>query len=204
MYRIFVMLFLVTPIGSLAQVGPAFDCGKAKTSAENLVCQDLALSSLDWRLAERFASALQVVQGLENGSVKAEKGLRAHQRGWIKGRDDCWKADDQRECVEFSYLQREGELVSKWLLDDPSGVAFWACGGNVGNEVTTYFFATELPSVRFERGDEVDTGFLEPTASGSRYAGSFGRLIWIKGDEATYQEPDPNGSSFECVLSRQE
>jgi uncharacterized protein YecT (DUF1311 family) len=204
MYRIIAMLLLVTPIASLAQDGPAFDCGKAETSAEKLVCQDVALSALDQRLAERFATALQVVQGLDSGSAEAEKDLRAYQRGWIKGRDDCWKADDQRGCVEFSYLRREGELVSKWLLEDPSSMVFWACGGNPANEVVTYFFDTELPSVRFERGDQVDAGSLEPTASGSRYAGSFGRSIWIKGDEATYREPDPDGSSYECVLSQQE
>ena len=62
----------------------------------------------------------------------------------------------------------------------------------------------ENESVRFERGDTIDTGSLAPTGSGSKYEGSFGRFIWIKGEAATYREPDPDGSRFECVLARQE
>ena len=37
------------------------------------------------------------------------------------------------------------------------------------------------------------------TASGSKYEGSFGRSIWIKGDEAIYREADPDGSEMTCV-----
>jgi hypothetical protein len=62
------------------------------------------------------------------------------------------------------------------------------------------FFDTELPSVRFERGDDIDTGALARTASGARYIGVFGREIWIKGKEAIYREPDPDGASYRSVL----
>jgi membrane-bound inhibitor of C-type lysozyme len=83
-------------------------------------------------------------------------------------------------------------------------MAFWSCDGNPANEVVTYFFDTELPSVRFERGDRVDAGSLVETASGSRYEGSFGRSIWIKGEEATYREPDPEGTIYTCSLRQQD
>jgi len=193
---------IATP--ALGQELPSFDCSKAESSTEELICKDPQLAALDRRVAERYAAALEVVRGLDTGAEAAEDNLRAYQRGWVKGRDECWKADDLRDCVESSYLRREGELVAEWLLEEPTGIAFWVCGGNPANEVVTYFFATELPSVRFERGDTIDTGSLAPTGSGSRYEGSFGRSIWIKGEEATYREPDPDGTSYECTLSSQE
>ncbi|NDW48087.1 MliC family protein [Ruegeria sp. PrR005] len=192
-------LLLASPV--LAQEGPAFDCAKAQSDAETLICQDADLARLDRLVTGRYSAALDVVKGLDAGAEAAEKQLRAEQRGWIKGRDECWKAEDLRACVADSYLRREGELVARWMLEDPTGIAFWACGGNPANEVVTFFYATELPSVRFERGDSIDTGALAPTGSGSKYEGSFGRSIWIKGDSAMYRDPDPDGSEWDCVLS---
>lgn len=204
MVRMLTIVGFLTATSALGQELPSFDCSKAESSAEELICKDSQLAALDRRVAERYAAALEVVRGLDTGAGEAEDKLRAYQRGWVKGRDECWKADDLRDCVESSYLRREGELVAEWLLEEPTGTAFWACGGNPANEVVTSFFATELPSVRFERGDTIDTGSLAPTGSGSRYEGSFGRSIWIKGEEATYREPDPDGTSYDCILSRQE
>ncbi len=193
---------LATP--AQAQDGPAFDCARAATAAEEFICGDGGLSRLDRLVAERFAAALDAARGLDAGAAVAEDGLRADQRGWIKGRDECWKADDPRSCVEQSYLRREGELVAGWMLDPPTATAFWACDGDPANEVVTLFFATTLPSVRFERGDAIDAGSLTRTASGSKYEGSFGRAIWIKGEEAVYREPDPDGREVSCTLIRRD
>lgn len=194
---------LACALPALAQEGPSFDCSKASSSAEELICADEELARLDRLVSDRFKAALDVAKGLDAGATEAVNDLRAYQRGWIGGRDECWKASDLRACVELSYLTREGELVAYWMLEEPTGTAFWTCDGNPANEVVTMFYATELPSVRFERGDGVATGSLSPTASGSRYDGDFGRYIWIKGDEATYREPDPDGTTHTCVLSRQ-
>lgn len=201
MIRRLALLLVLAPLPAHAQEGPSFDCAEAESAAETLVCEDADLAALDRLVADRYAAALSVAGGLDAGAQQAVDELRAYQRGWIKGRDDCWKASDLRACVEAAYLRREGELVAQWLLEEPTGTAFWTCGGNPSNRVVTMFFATTVPSVRFERGDSIDTGSLTPTASGSRYDGSFGRFIWIKGDEATYREPDPDGTEYQCVLS---
>jgi uncharacterized protein YecT (DUF1311 family) len=200
MIRTLLVLALPFAFPALAEEGPSFDCAKAESDAETLVCEDVDLAALDRLVADRYAAALAVAEGLDAGAQQAVDDLRAYQRGWITGRDDCWKAEDLRACVEAAYLRREGELVAQWLLDEPTGTAFWTCGGNPSNEVVTMFFETTLPSVRFERGDTIDTGSLSPTASGSRYDGSFGRFIWIRGNEATYREPDPDGTEYQCVL----
>jgi uncharacterized protein YecT (DUF1311 family) len=200
MIRTLLVLALLFAFPALAEEGPSFDCAKAESDAEKMVCGDADLAALDRLVADRYAAALAVAEGLDAGAQQALYELRAYQRGWIKGRDDCWKAEDLRACVEAAYLRREGELVAQWLLEEPTGTAFWTCGGNPSNEVVTMFFETTLPSVRFERGDTIDTGSLSPTASGSRYDGSFGRFIWIRGNEATYREPDPDGTEYRCVL----
>ena len=199
MRRFSTVLFLLLAAPVWAQQGPAFDCAKAQSGAEELICSDADLARLDRVVTERYRAALDVVRSLDSGAKAAEDELRAYQRGWIKGRDECWKSGDMRACVEASYLRREGELVARWMLEKPTGTTFWTCGGNPANEVVTMFFDTELPSVRFERGDSIDTGSLSPTGSGARYDGSFGRYIWIKGDAATYREPDPDGSEYDCV-----
>ena len=204
MFRARAILLSLFSAPLFGQADPSFDCRKAASSAEKLVCEDADLARLDRLVADRYAAALDVVRGLDSGASEAEDQLRALQRGWIKGRDECWKASDLRDCVESAYLRREGRLVAQWLLEEPTGTAFWACDGNPANEVVTYFFDTELPSVRFERGDTVDTGSLVPTASGSKYEGSFGRSIWIKGEEAIYREPDPEGTTYECRVRRQD
>jgi uncharacterized protein YecT (DUF1311 family) len=204
MIRSILVLPLVVALPALADEGPSFDCAKAASDAEKLVCEDADLAALDRLVAARYAAALSVAEGLDAGAQQAVDDLRAYQRGWIKGRDDCWKSDDLRACVGAAYLLREGELVAQWLLEEPAGTAFWICGGDPANEVVTMFFDTTLPSLRFERGDTIDTGGLTPTASGARYDGSFGRFIWIDGDEATYREADPDGAEYSCVLSRSE
>lgn len=204
MVRMLTLLGILIAAPTLGQEGPSFNCSQAESSAKELICTDAEMAALDRRLATRYADALEAARGLDAGAMETEEQLLAYQRGWIKGRDECWKSTDLRDCVEASYLQREGELVANWLLEDPTHIAFWTCGGNTANEVVTYFFDTELPSVRFERGDAIATGYQIPTGSGSRFEGNFGRSIWIKGEEATYREPDPDGSTFECVLARQE
>lgn len=197
MIRVYSVLLMVLATSAGAQHGPSFDCAKAGSSAEELICADDGLAALDRRVSDSYAAALEVAGGSGGGAADE---LRAYQRGWIKGRDECWKAEDPRVCVEGAYLRREAELVTRWMLEEPFNTAIWACGGNPANEVVTMFYETELPSVRFERGDTVDTGVQVIAASGAKYEGSFGRSIWMKGDQATYREPDPDGTSYECEL----
>lgn len=192
-------LILASP--AVAQDGPSFDCSKASSGAEDMICTDAELARLDRFVSDRYAEALAAIRALDAGAAEAEDNLRAWQRGWLSARNECWKSEDMRLCIEDAYLRREGELVAEWMLEEPTATAFWTCDNSPANEVVTMFFDTELPSVRFERGDTIDTGVLVRTASGSKYEGSFGRSIWIKGDEALYREADPDGTEVTCTVS---
>jgi uncharacterized protein len=181
--------------------GPSFECSEAESEVEKLVCADPDLSALDWRLEERFTAAVMAIEGFAGNREAAEAELRSAQRGWVSGRDECWKADSTHDCAMEAYLLREAQLVALFMLETPASVVRWTCGGNPANEVVTYLFDTELPSLRIERGDAIDAAVLVPAGSGSKYAASFGREFWMRGEVATYREADPDGTSIDCVVA---
>jgi uncharacterized protein len=190
-------LFAVSATAVVAQ--PSFDCSKAGSSAEELICTDATLAALDRRMAERFAAALDVIATLDAGRDTAESDLRATQRGWIKGRDDCWKADDLAACIREAYETREVELVALWMLEEAMAVQEFVCDGNPANEVTVRFFDTDRPGIRVEYGDSIRAGWLVPAASGSKYALPFGGVFWARGTEALFEWEE--GRSMECVAA---
>lgn len=199
MLRLPLVAYLVFAQPVLAENAPSFDCEKAQSSAEEMICSDADLAELDRLVATRFAQALNASRSV--AETGAEATLRSTQRGWLKGRDTCWSAADAKECIQSAYLLQEGALVAQWMLEEPTQITTWTCGDAPANELVTLFFETKLPSVRFERGDEVATGSLVTTGAGTRYAGDFGRSILIQGDQAIYRDPDPIGTTYDCVLA---
>ena len=175
-------LLMMGATPALAQDGPSFDCGAASTSAEELVCSKPELAALDRRLQARFEAA---VDAAEARLPAALPDLRAMQRGWVKGRDDCWKGRDLRDCVEFNYLHREAQLVAAWALDEPVWVAAYDCGE--GPEARVSFYEAELPSVRIERGAETDTAVGQPTAENARYRSDLGSTLLVGGEDGWLQ-----------------
>jgi uncharacterized protein len=183
-----------------AAAQPSFNCEKAGSDAEELICADERLSQLDQRLAQTYKTAVSAAENLDAGADTALKNLRASQRGWIKGRDECWKADDLRTCIESSYLMREGVLVATWILQEPATIAAYSCENNPANEVTAYFFDTELPGIRLEYGDGIKTGSLVPSASGAKYMTDFGGMFWTKGDTAQFAWTE--GEVMNCLRTQ--
>lgn len=178
---------------------PSFDCAKAGSDAEDLICEYAALAALDVRLAERYQQTLDAIAALDAGSYEALKTTRATQRGWIKGRDDCWKAEDLRACVEAAYLTREADLVARWMLEPAETVVSYICEGNPANEAVAFYFDTELPGIRVEYGDGIRTGYAVPAASGAKYALEFGGLLWSKRDDAQFAWVE--GEEMSCVAA---
>ncbi len=170
------------PVMGHAQQGPSFDCSNADSSAEKLVCEDAGLAALDVRLAERFEEAVKVAQGLDAGADETEATLRAYQRGWISGRDECWKEPNLRDCVETSYQRRDAELVAEFLLEEPTEVFELFCGDGA-RSMMVYTFGTDLPGVRVEEGDTLHVGaLLSADEPGVFYLRSAGGLSLVDGD----------------------
>ncbi len=191
-------LLCTMPCAGHSQEGPAFDCARAESSAEKLVCGDPPLAALDRHLADRFATALAVAEGLDVGAKEAEETLRATQRGWIKGRDECWKEPDLRICVETAYLRREAELVAQFLLEDASAIRELVCGDGA-RSLTVYEFTTELPGIRVEEGDSVHVGALLSAANpGIYYVGNWGAVSLGDGDPLV---EDVYGAKTACKIA---
>ncbi len=172
--------------------GPAFDCTKASSEVEKLICADEELAALDRKLDEVYKTALAKARD------GMDKTLRAEQRGWIKGRDECWKAQGKenplfltaswtatsvRECVEAQYKLRISELQVQWQLAPEKKPIFFACESNPANEVVATFFETDPPAVRLERGDKTVIAWQVP-GGGGKYEGQ-NVSFSSKGNEAT-------------------
>lgn len=156
---------------------PGFDCARASGSVEQLICQDASLAALDQRLGETFKAAMA------KASAPLAKQLRGEQRGWIKGRNDCWKAagqltwitatwtvDSVPACVAALYRQRTAELQAVWQLKAPHTTAY-ACQNNPANEVIAHAFATDPATIRLERGDRSVTLWQVGAATAGTYEG---------------------------------
>jgi uncharacterized protein len=194
MKKIFLVVFLSFITGMsgfieavLAQ-GPTFDCAKAQGEVEELICSDASIAKLDHKLDEVYKGATSKATG------KLATQLRAEQRGWVKGRNDCWKANGQetwitatwtvdtvKACVEAQYRIRTSELQSIWRLVPPKTVSY-GCQNNPANEVVANFFDTDPPTIRLERGDRTVTMWLVGTASDGNYEGQNVSLVY-KGNE---------------------
>lgn len=72
----------------------SFDCAKASTKIEKLICTDAALSLLDEELAGAYKAALQ--------DEKQADSIRQAQKQWMKERNTC----DDAYCVKRTYAAR--------------------------------------------------------------------------------------------------
>jgi uncharacterized protein YecT (DUF1311 family) len=73
-------------------IAAGFDCGRASTVVEKMICADQRLSALDGKLAQLYESAL--------ASAEDPNALRGEQRAWLqKARNRC----SDQECLTQAY-----------------------------------------------------------------------------------------------------
>ena len=170
------VLFTFSPYAKSAS--PSFDCSKVeKGSTEEIICNDSELSELDRKMAKVYKEAEQKAKN------EVPPVLKAEQRGWIKGRDDCWKSEDEKECIKENYLLRIAELQATYRLVKNSGPIFYTCDDIPAKEVVITHFETDPPTLIAEFGDSQSLMYEEPTESGSFYQGR-NESVAIKRSEA--------------------
>jgi uncharacterized protein len=161
-----------------AAASPSFDCTRVEAgSIAERVCRDPTLSRLDRQMAGVFAAAVRKARNEHPPT------LRAEQRGWIKGRDDCWKSADVGACVAQSYERRIAELQARYRLLPPNGPDRYACQGEAGNELLVSWFDTQPPTLYAERGDSVSLMFREPQPPAP------GELLYVGRNESLRVRP---------------
>lgn len=179
------------------RAGPAFDCAEAEGAVEELLCTDAELAALDRRLDAVWREALRVMD--EGDMPEPDRaGIRAEQRGWIAGRNDCWRSNDVRDCVLWMYRMRIPRLEADFGLAPSGEPTFWTCRGNPADEFVLTFFETDPPSVRVERGDGQEVMVSVSDASGARYTGTFGKEVRVRGDSGVFVWPQTD--TLSCVL----
>jgi len=91
------LLLLCYSSGTLAA---SFDCSKAKSAVENVICQNEELSALDMDLTRLYKSLCLIV---EPDNVKS---IQEDQRKWLKKRNQCETSSEIVKCVFDSYQIR--------------------------------------------------------------------------------------------------
>lgn len=179
--RLFMLLLLGLPL--LADAAPAFDCAKAEGTAEQLICHDPSLAALDRELAERYPKAIA------HFPEREQRQERAIQRGWIKGRNECWKSSDVRACIEQSYRMRITELQIKGGQLEVPAPTYYQCGPALRLEV--YFYqGGKLPAavLNLTEGDDMQQtlAYGERQADATRYTGRNTHLL-VQGSRVTLE-----------------
>jgi uncharacterized protein len=169
--------YAASAVGTAA--GPSFDCAAVEAgSIAAMICADEELSALDRQLSVVFS------QASKRAKTEQPPLLQTEQRGWIKGRDDCWKDADKRECVDEAYTRRIAELQARYRLVASNGPVRFVCDGDPANEVVVTFYETDPPTLIAERGDSVSVMYLRRSASGSKYQGG-NESFWEHQGQAT-------------------
>jgi uncharacterized protein len=193
-----VLAIIATALAPARAATPSFDCAKAGNAIEKTICADDPLAVLDRQLAGVFGEALKTIAGYGGTAAvrqKAENELKASQRTWIKGRNDCAKAADQRACATDAYRSRIAMLQARFSLIAGSDPQPYGCNGNDADELTVTFFPTDPPALRAERGDSQT--FAVQVGGGTRYVGDLGVSFQETSREATVEWPQ--GTVFYCT-----
>lgn len=85
--------------------GPGFDCSKASSTTERLICEDPELWGPDRAVSVLYA----IDRGRAASDLKAR--LRDAQRSWIVWRDAC---GEDNQCVSDAYRQRLADFGLDW------------------------------------------------------------------------------------------
>ncbi|MBP1680711.1 MAG: hypothetical protein H6Q35_1050 [Proteobacteria bacterium] len=88
-------LMLVFLLMTISLFGASFDCDKATTKVEKMICQDEELSKLDKKLSEVYTSFYLLT-----------KEIKTDQRAWVKQRNQC----QDTNCIKELYQVRIKEL----------------------------------------------------------------------------------------------
>lgn len=160
--------------------GPAFDCSQpsALSSIEVRICEDEWLSALDRKMTAVYAAAQQKTVNQHPPALAAE------QRGWIKGRNDCWKDEHPIDCAGEMYERRIAELQARYQLIAGAGPITFVCDGDPAKQVVITFYRTNPATLVAEFGDAVALMYQVPDIHGLRYEGR-NELFWKQRDGTT-------------------
>lgn len=168
---------------------PSFDCAKAGTLSEKLICKDEVLSKLDSTLTKVYKSAYRAYPENE------KKDLVSEQKVWIKHRDGCTSSSVAISCMTRAYESRISQLqIAGGLVEVPEAV-YYKCDGKKENTLTVYFYnTTQIPTVVLNLPLKQEMAYSSMSGSGAKYT-SEDIEFWEHHGEATLKH---NGRTLKC------
>jgi uncharacterized protein len=120
------LVLTIAALAGMSLPAHAFDCAKASTETEKLICSDSDLKAIDDKLGEHWAA-------IKDGfSKQAWQAMLTSQREWLKQRDatcsagtgqervDCLKAETRNRIDAFGMAHRSGSGLKGAL--EPFGI----------------------------------------------------------------------------------
>ncbi|GAA0673306.1 lysozyme inhibitor LprI family protein [Rheinheimera tangshanensis] len=159
------LLLIITTLLATSQLQAAsadsqINCqAKDLGTVDQLICSDQKLLKQDQQLAEVYQQAL-----LKAANEKPPL-LKAEQRGWVKGKADCWKEDDKKACASTLYIQRIAELQARYELMPASKKLLLSCDNNPANEISLRYYPTTPATLIADYGDQVSLMYQQPDQS---------------------------------------
>ncbi|MBC3971680.1 lysozyme inhibitor LprI family protein [Xanthomonas translucens] len=86
----------------------SFDCAKASSAVERLLCTDKRLDAMDEWLARRYTALLEVVPSAQR------QGVRSAQQAWLAQRGRCLAPPDPGACLNQQMQARVRELDAQY------------------------------------------------------------------------------------------
>ncbi len=171
---LFPLLLQATPTHAAS-----FDCSKAAPgSIAALVCSDASLGKQDEQLAAVYKQAQAKAKNETPPTLKAE------QRGWLKGRDECWKAEDKTKCVADSYQLRIAELQALYALVASEKPMRLICDNKPGNKLVATVYLTQPSTLVATYADSTSLMFAQPKDDSRKYQGR-NESLELRDDGAT-------------------
>ncbi len=170
-------------------IGASFDCGKARSSMEKLICSDEKLSKLDEELDAAYKHALAI-----SGSKSV---IKQWQRDWLRSYDVTGCKDAQ--CLSGAFASRielirnvapSGETSSKW---NGRYVRFWK--GREDKDIAALLLVGLSGDRFYISGSAIWRG--PNAANGQVNTGEIDGIGSLKSGKATF---DLDGCTGEMVL----
>ena len=170
-------------------ISPSFDCNQAQGQVETLICNDAELAELDQKMAQVYQMAVV--------NIPESEQPKAVQRGWIKGRNDCWKAQDVRECTLANYQIRLVELLIQGELVQATNKATFDCSTHASISGAFYTQFDPVMAV-FTFANQQMLAINVRSGSGAKYQGR-NFEFWEHQGEASVEYL---GERYQCKLQQ--
>ena len=156
----------------------SFDCAKASTKVERMICDNPRLGELDSDLAEAYQTALR-----DSPWASANPRIRAEQKEWIARRDRCGNPG----CVKRMYQMRIGQLHAEVDVEvdgDDGGGAMAGSGGNANPGRMMAVCRDRAVHVFHLRAGDVETKYEGQRTDGTHAVNG---TAYLRGVEETFE-----------------